>query len=67
VRGSLILSPPAGVLGHREALREVLANPDIPYEEASGPWTLQAALGQRLSRRATTHPALQHGPLGIGQ
>lgn len=33
---------PVGVLGHRKALREVLADPEIPYDEATGPWTLQA-------------------------
>jgi hypothetical protein len=45
---ALVLSVPTGVLGHRKALREVLANPDIPYEEATGPWTLQAACALAL-------------------
>ncbi|MGA5599676.1 hypothetical protein [Streptomyces sp. MN3] len=38
----MVLSVPVGVLGHRKALREVLADPEIPYDEATGPWTLQA-------------------------
>lgn len=41
---ALVLSAPLGVLGHGKALREVLADPDTPYEEASGPWTLQFAV-----------------------
>ncbi|MGW0735102.1 hypothetical protein [Streptomyces sp. NPDC002851] len=40
---ALVLSGPLGILGHRKALREVLADPNIPYEEASGPWTIQFA------------------------
>ncbi|MER7960811.1 hypothetical protein [Streptomyces ardesiacus] len=40
---ALVVSVPLGVLGHRRALREVLADPDVPYGEATGPWTLQAA------------------------
>ncbi|MFJ6851727.1 hypothetical protein ACIQM3_14520 [Streptomyces sp. NPDC091271] len=40
----LVLSVPAGILGHRRALREVLADPAVPYGEASGPWTLQAGV-----------------------
>ncbi|MEV5985219.1 hypothetical protein AB0L85_09385 [Streptomyces sp. NPDC052051] len=40
---ALIVSVPVGILGHHKALREVLADPDIPYDEATGPWTLQAA------------------------
>ncbi|MEV8451480.1 hypothetical protein AB0467_07005 [Streptomyces sp. NPDC052095] len=40
----LVLAVPVGVLGHRKALRDMLSDPDVPYEEASGPWTLQAAV-----------------------
>lgn len=40
----LILAAPVGVLGHRKALREMLEDPEIPYDEAAGPWTLQGAV-----------------------
>ncbi|MEU3214915.1 hypothetical protein ACF1BP_01565 [Streptomyces sp. NPDC014735] len=40
----LVLAVPVGILGHRKALRTILSDPDIPYEEASGPWTLQASV-----------------------
>ncbi|MFJ1653233.1 hypothetical protein ACIOC2_17930 [Streptomyces sp. NPDC088337] len=40
---ALVVSVPSGILGHRKALREVLADPNVPYDEAAGPWTLQAA------------------------
>lgn len=39
----LVISAPMGILGHRKALREVLADPEVPYGEATGPWTLQFA------------------------
>ncbi|MFD5374289.1 hypothetical protein ACFWJE_07705 [Streptomyces griseoincarnatus] len=45
---ALVLSVPVGVLGHRKALREVLADPEIPYDEATGPWTLQAGCALAL-------------------
>ncbi|MFJ7253750.1 hypothetical protein ACIQWV_14490 [Streptomyces sp. NPDC098085] len=40
----LVISVPVGILGHRKALREMLADPEVPYGEATGPWTLQAAV-----------------------
>lgn len=40
---AFVLAVPAGVLGHREALREALKDPKTSYGETSGPWTLQSS------------------------
>ncbi|CAL9448512.1 hypothetical protein [Streptomyces sp. enrichment culture] len=39
---------PVGVLGHGKRLRAVPADPDVPYDEAAGPWTLRAARAMAL-------------------
>ncbi|MBU6530526.1 hypothetical protein ACFUIW_04320 [Streptomyces sp. NPDC057245] len=45
---ALVASVPVGILGHGKRLRAVLSDPDVPYDEATGPWTLQAACAMAL-------------------